>query len=80
MWFYSGLDGYVYRQDSFNEKNIVSKLCSYTSADELVAVLKKPEYLESDAGRSNIIQLLPTKEMSQTVSGLIRSKGEIGVL
>ncbi len=42
MWFYSGLDGYVYRTDSFIAKNITTKLSNYTSPDELVGVVKKP--------------------------------------
>lgn len=41
MWFYSQLDGYVYRTDTFNLKNISTKLSNYASPDELVAVIKK---------------------------------------
>ena len=41
MWFYSSNDGYVYRTDNFNAKQIINKLSNYSSADELVAILKK---------------------------------------
>lgn len=41
MWFYSSLDGYVYRTDYFNSKQIINKLSNYSSTDELVAVVKK---------------------------------------
>lgn len=41
MWFYTSNDGYVYRTDNFNAKQIINKLSNYSSTDELVAVLKK---------------------------------------
>lgn len=44
MWFYSSMDGYVYRTDNFNSKQIVNKLSNYSSNDELVAVLKKVSF------------------------------------
>ena len=45
MWFYSSNDGYVYRTDNFNAKQIINKLSNYSSADELVALLKKVIFL-----------------------------------
>ena len=41
MWLYTSQDGYVHRTDNFTAKNITSKLGSFASPDELVAVLKK---------------------------------------
>lgn len=76
MWFYTGADGYVYRQDNFIDKNITSKLCNYTSPDELVALLKKTNY----ENNNNDIKLLSSREVISMTPGLIRSKGEINVL
>ena len=76
MWFYSGVDGYVYRQDNFIDRNITSKLCNYTSPDELVALQKKYNY-ESN---SNDVRLLSSKEVLSIAPGLLRSKGETSVL
>ena len=43
MWFYSSSDGYVYRTDSFIQRNVLTKYNEYATHDnELVAVLKKP--------------------------------------
>ncbi len=44
MWFYSGEDGFIYRSDLFNFKNVVAKLCNFATPDELVAVFKKVFY------------------------------------
>jgi LMBR1 domain-containing protein 1 len=41
MWLYSSEDGYVYRTDTFTSKNVIAKMCNYSSPDELVAVLKR---------------------------------------
>ncbi len=42
MWFYSSTEGYVYRTDLFNYKNVVAKLSKHaTHEDELVAVFKQ---------------------------------------
>ena len=40
-WFYTAEDGYVYRTDDFNPRQVVAKLGNYSSVDELVAVHKK---------------------------------------
>lgn len=76
MWFYTGIDGYVYRQDNFIDRNITSKLCNYTSPDELVAVQKKTNY----ENNNNDIRLLSSREVNSMAAGLIRSKGETSVL
>lgn len=45
MWFYSSADGYVYRSDSFVQRNVVVKFTEGAAQEnELVAVLKKPHY------------------------------------
>ena len=41
MWFYSNTDGFVFRTDVTNFKNVSTKLANYASPDELVAVIKK---------------------------------------
>ena len=41
MWFFSSVDGQVYRTDLFNYNNVVAKLTKKTEKDELVAVFKK---------------------------------------
>lgn len=41
MWFYTSEDGYVNRSDTFDARNIITKLGSYSSSEELVGVLKK---------------------------------------
>lgn len=43
MWFYSGVDGYVYRTDSFTTRNASMKFCEDSiDENELIAVIKKP--------------------------------------
>ena len=48
MWFYSSLDGFVYRTDiePVHYMKVVSKLSNYASPDELVAVFKKVSFFE----------------------------------
>jgi hypothetical protein len=41
MWFYSSQEGYVYRTDLFNYKNVAAKLSKNAHPDEIVAVFKK---------------------------------------
>jgi hypothetical protein len=41
MWFYTSQEGYVYRTDLYNYRNIVSKFTKHTHPDEIVAVVKK---------------------------------------
>ena len=41
MWFYTSKEGYVYRTDLYNYRNVVSKFNKNTHPDEVVAVVKK---------------------------------------
>jgi LMBR1 domain-containing protein 1 len=41
MWFFTNSDGYVFRSDTFNSRNIINKLSNYTSSLELVALNKR---------------------------------------
>jgi len=76
MWFYSTPDGMVHRTDFFNAKNIINKLGSFSSPDELCAVLKKPQgkdfsYIGND------IRLLTLKDLSLIAQSIVSSRGDI---
>ncbi|EGR32819.1 lmbr1-like conserved region family protein, putative, partial [Ichthyophthirius multifiliis] len=63
MWFYSSPDGYVYRTDQLNPKNVVAKLSNYSSPDELVALIKKLQYKDQSNICGNTIKLVSSKEL-----------------
>ena len=44
FWMYSGVDGLVYRTENFIDKHVLNKLGNQTKPEELVAIIKYPEY------------------------------------
>ena len=45
MWFYSSTDGYVYRTDSFTNRNAIDKFLEGSqNPNELIGVSKKPHF------------------------------------
>lgn len=62
MWLFSSVDGHVYRTDLFNYNNVVAKLTKKTEKDELVAVFKKPGFINGEMG-GNDITLITSRDM-----------------
>lgn len=72
FWIYSGVDGLVYRTENFIDKHVVNKLGNSGSPDELVAILKYPEFGDGHAV-GNHFQLLNTRELHsnlQRITGM----------
>ena len=95
MWFYSSNEGFVYRTDNFNAKQIINKLSNYSSTDELVAILKKvnnkkknktyklffkPCYkMGQELLVGNDIKLLSTKELNMITTSIFQAHGGINI-
>lgn len=62
MWFYTSQEGYVYRTDLFNYKNVVAKLNKGQSPDELCVAFKKPGFKNMELC-GNEVQLITSKHM-----------------
>lgn len=54
MWFYTSEEGYVYRTDSFNSKNVIAKLGRNAYEQELVCVIKKPGFIQGELAGNDI--------------------------
>jgi hypothetical protein len=65
MWFYSSKEGYVYRTDTFSEREIMKRLGSKVDSD-LVAVAKRPHW--ENAETMNALQLLDSKDLRMLVA------------
>jgi LMBR1 domain-containing protein 1 len=76
MWLYSSSEGYVYRVDNFNGKSILNKLGNNASPDELVGILKKAQYRQSDYV-GNDVKLITTKDLALISNSLSTHKGEL---
>lgn len=72
IWIYSNPDGYVCRTDKFTTKHITSKLGSFSSPYELVAVLKRPQ--SRDGVYGNDLRLISSTELQPIVGGFMSSK------
>ena len=74
MWFYTSADGYIYRSDTFVPRNIVTKFSDgATNDDELVAILKKPQYRNLELV-GNDVKSVQVKELSTLSSNIMSSR------
>jgi len=79
MWIYSNPDGWVYRTDVTNVKNVSTKLANYASSDELVAVIKKVEFGRTDAIGNNIT-LVSARDLPLMASSCFANKSDFTVI
>ena len=80
MWFYSSVDGYVYRTDRFMPKNVAVKFNEGAGhSDELVALLKKPHFKNLELV-GNDVKTVTSKELPLLCSNIIGSRGDTTVL
>jgi LMBR1 domain-containing protein 1 len=73
MWFYTAPDGYVYRTDAFNSKNVSTKLSNYASPDELVAVIKN-KLFRSLSVAGNSIKLVSARDLPIMCSAAFQNR------
>lgn len=75
MWFYSSVEGYVYRSDVFVQKNVTEKFTEgATHDDELVAVQKRPQYRHLELVGNDVKPIL-VRDLS--TSNIMDSRGGI---
>lgn len=51
---YTSQDGYVYRTDNFNSKNVISKFGRNANDNDLVAVVKKIGFIGNDLAGNEV--------------------------
>ncbi|CAD8054886.1 unnamed protein product [Paramecium sonneborni] len=66
-WLYSNSRGFVFRTDTFTQKNVISKLVNYTSPDELVAVVKKQQFRNMELV-GNKIKLICCRDLQSQIN------------